>query len=40
MGQQAPLEGQLVGQWWELAGAVEVVRAVLVEEVAVVVEVS
>lgn len=38
MGQQAPLEGQLVGQLWVLAGAVEVVRAVLVEEVVAVVE--
>lgn len=40
MGQQAPLEGRLVGQLWVLAGAVAVVRAALVEAVAVVVEVS
>ena len=38
MGQEAPLEGQLVGPLWVLAGAVEVVWAVLVE--AVVEEVS
>lgn len=42
MGQEAPLEGQLVGPLWVLAGAVKVVRAVLVEAVvvAVVEEVS